>query len=131
MLERTIKIAAVVVLLFLFYCAGFLRGKEELVVSELVLTHSDMHHYSILNKIIEKESKWQHDLWGDSEYKYPAYGIAQFQRRTFYWLEEKAGFSNMDWKNPIHQLVMLDWALRNGYGHLWSTYNEAKEESEF
>lgn len=84
-------------------------------------------HYKLLDKIIEKESNGRVGVWGDSHKQYKAFGAVQFQERTFDWLSEKAGYKG-NWKNHHDQIELLDWAIRNKYGYLWSTYKSAKKE---
>ena len=62
------------------------------------------------------------NVWGDKNYIHKAYGIAQFQKRTFYWLMDISGKKNMKWKNKDDQIKLLKWALENGQGELWSCY---------
>ena len=77
----------------------------------------------ISKKVIQCESEGKHDgVWGDKNYPYPAYGIAQMQKRTFYWLMDISGKKNMKWKNKDDQIKLLKWALENGQGELWSCY---------
>lgn len=98
--------------------------KENETIKENLKKH--FKHYKLLDKIIEKESSGRVSVWGDSHKQYKAFGAVQFQERTFYWLSEKAGF-NGNWKNPDDQIELLDWAIRNNYGYLWSTYKNAKK----
>ena len=71
--------------------------------------------------IIECESTNEHDKWGDTDYVYPAYGIAQFQERTFYWLAGLAE-KELNWKSEQHQRWLLKWAIENNYGYLWTCW---------
>ena len=79
----------------------------------------------LIKKIVQCESSGRHSVWGDGG---RSYGIAQFQRRTFEWLKAKAGMRWLNWKNKEHQLILLEWALRNGYGRLWTCYHRVKRE---
>ena len=74
-------------------------------------------------KIIACESSFRPHIWGDDK---KSYGIAQFQKKTFYWLADKAKMKNMDWKLPEHQVRLLMWALDNGYGKYWTCYRKIK-----
>jgi len=76
----------------------------------------------IIDKILQCESENKHHIWGDLNYIYPAYGIAQFQKRTFLWLSKIAGKKNRQWKNKEHQIELLIWAIENGHGRLWTCY---------
>jgi len=82
------------------------------------------HVQVLADKIIELESEGEM-VWGDLDKEYPAYGVGQFQKRTFYWLAELAGYDNMDWKDEFDQRKLLYWAIKNGYGEYWSTYDNA------
>lgn len=77
----------------------------------------------IANKVMGCESPdGEHDHWGDLNYKYKAYGILQFQQRTFIWLSNLSGKKNMKWKNKNHQIQLFEWAVKNNYGYLWTCY---------
>lgn len=77
----------------------------------------------IANKVMKCESpEGKHDIWGDLNYPHKAYGIAQFQKRTFVWLSNLAGKKNRQWKKKEHQIELLEWALVNGHGKLWTCY---------
>ncbi len=78
------------------------------------------------NYIISKESSFRPGQWGDLDKPHKTYGKAQFQRRTFYWMAQKAGLKSPDWKNEEQQVWLLKWALRNGYGKHWGkNYTQA------
>jgi len=77
---------------------------------------------SLMDRVIDCESKWRTDVWGDLDKPYPAYGIAQFQERTFLWMSEEAGFEGLEWKNPYDQIKIMKWAFENGYEHHWSCW---------
>ena len=71
-------------------------------------------------KIQECESSNRHDgVWG----KAGEYGIAQFKSSTFYWMAEKVGLRNPDWKNRVQQEYLLRWALMNGLKNNWTCAN--------
>lgn len=73
--------------------------------------------------IINCESGGRHDgLWGDGG---RSYGVAQFNEQTFYRFAAKSGAPNLDWKNREDQIVLLHWAVTNGYGPSWSCYGKA------
>ena len=76
-------------------------------------------------EIIVCESSMQHDVYGDGD---KSFGWAQFQKRTFEWMAQKAGFEKLQWKNPYHQLILLEWALKNGHGPHWTCYNKLKKD---
>ena len=87
----------------------------------IALMPPDIKTDIIASKIIFEESGGVHDTWGDLDYKYPAYGICQMQKRTFIWLAEKAGEPYLEWKNREDQIFLLKWSINNGYCSLWST----------
>jgi accessory colonization factor AcfC len=71
-------------------------------------------------QIVMCESGGKHDVWGDLDKPYPAYGIAQFQKRTFNYFKKLAGKPELKWKNQDDQLWLLRWAIRNGYSKHWT-----------
>lgn len=71
--------------------------------------------------IIECESSGRHNASGDGG---ASYGIAQFKEETFYRFSKRAGLKNMQYKNPVHQLRVMSWALDNGYGNHWTCYQK-------
>ena len=77
---------------------------------------------ALAERIIHCESRGIHNVWGDLDYKYPAYGKWQFQERTFYWMADLAGYKGLNWKNEHHQDLVGMWALENGYESHWSCY---------
>jgi len=70
--------------------------------------------------IIQKESNGKM-VWGDHDKKHKAFGIAQFQERTFNWLKKESGMPYLEWKNEQDQETLLIWALAHDYCYLWST----------
>lgn len=102
-----------------------------------ITSHSTLHHKPQVlasNKntrwkdVIACESTWRHYdangriLVGDKHLPIQAYGIAQFQIRTFNWLKDLAGRPELSWKIKDDQIWLLRWAIDNGYGSLWSCY---------
>lgn len=85
---------------------------------------------NIVKKIIQCESEGKHNVWGDKNYIYPAYGILQFQQRTFIWLSNISGKKDMKWKNKDHQIELLKWALQNGQGGLWTCFRILSKRGE-
>lgn len=84
----------------------------------------------LANKIIECESNWRHLdkngnlLVGDKHLTYQALGIAQFQRRTFDFLSKLAGRTDLRIESEQDQIWLLDWAIKNGYEHYWSCFEQ-------
>jgi len=74
------------------------------------------------------DSKILEILWCESRFDHSrsnasgAEGIAQFKPKTFDWLKEKANMPNLNINHASDQVILLDWALRNGYGHHWECY---------
>ena len=75
-------------------------------------------------RVMMCESKMVHNTWGDLDYPHHAYGIAQFQERTFTWMKEMAGRPELHWKNKKDQIWLLEWAIENDYGKYWTCYRK-------
>lgn len=87
---------------------------------------ADILFVRVLEEIIQRESSGKHDgIWGDEG---KSYGIAQFQEKTFYWLAKKAGLQDPNWKNEAQQIALLAWAVKNGYGNLWTAVRQMEKE---
>lgn len=76
---------------------------------------------ALMIKIIECESSGHYDAVGDDGI---SYGIAQFRRETFEEFAKEAGFKGLIYKNPIHQLKVMNWALDHNYGRRWTCYRK-------
>lgn len=76
---------------------------------------------NLIIDILECESSGKHNIYGDAG---ASYGIAQFQRPTFYKFVKQAGFKKFYYENPIHQLKVMNWAIDNGYGAHWTCYTK-------
>jgi len=76
-------------------------------------------------EVIECESGGRHDAVGDGG---ASVGIVQFQKATFNWMKKIAGKPNYSWKNPIHQLRLMTWAVDHGYGNHWTCYRHLKKK---
>ena len=79
-----------------------------------------------MQKVIECESRGDNNAIGDKNYYKngkisPSYGIAQFQKSTFYWMSELSGIYG-DINNENDQLILMKWAFDNGYASHWSCY---------
>jgi len=92
---------------------GSLTVEHELTYVNQAPVVSDMVY-----KIIECESSWRPDVYGDGG---RAYGLAQFHRPTWDWLCELSG-KDLDYYEPHHQIELLTWALENGRGYLWTCW---------
>lgn len=76
--------------------------------------------------VIQCESAFKPNVWGDLDKPFPSFGIAQFQRRTFLWLSAKAGRTDLKWKDPKDQMWLLIWAIKHGYGHYWTCWRHLR-----
>lgn len=86
----------------------------------------------IANKVMKCESpEGKHNIWGDLNYPHKAYGILQFQKRTFIWLSKISGKKGLHWKNEKDQKELFFWAVQNGYGKLWTCYRILNKRGEF
>lgn len=87
---------------------------------------------SIVLKILQCESNFRSNVYGDGG---KAYGIAQFHRPTFNRFAMKAapemikaGLWPAQYKNPTHQVFLLDWAIKHNYGSSWTCYTKIKHQ---
>ena len=96
-------------------------AKLTLLIGLLLSPITQAADINLVINIIECESSGRHDVYGDDGI---SYGIAQFREETFYRFAKKAGFKRMYYKNPIHQLRVMNWALDNGYASHWTCYNK-------
>lgn len=83
--------------------------------------HAHAVSVDLLIAILECESSGKHDATGDSG---KSYGIAQFQKATFDRFVKKVGARGYQYRNPIHQLKVMTWAIDNGYGEHWTCYSK-------
>jgi hypothetical protein len=91
-----------------FYGRWLERNCWETVLEEVQREYQTLE---ILEKIIKAESGGRHNSFGVDGEK----GVAQFKESTFYWMAEKAGLGNPNWNDQVQQIVLLNWAIRNGY----------------
>lgn len=87
---------------------------------------ADMLFVRFLEEIIRRESSGRHSVEGRDEER----GLCQFKKDTFYWLSGLAGLKNPDWENEEQQIALLAWAVKNGYGGLWTTVKQMEKEIE-
>ena len=125
-----VRLVIVWVIAFILIQIGILRGRKveraEWQVRQQI--KADILFMRVLEEIIQRESSGKHDgIWGDEG---KSYGIAQFQENTFYWLAEKAGLQNPNWKDESQQITLLAWAVKNGYGNLWTAVRQMEKEIE-
>lgn len=72
-----------------------------------------------IGEIINCESGWKHEgVFGDNG---KAYGIAQFHKSTWDWLNKQRS-TNLDYYSMEDQIDMLVFALTNGYGKFWTCF---------
>ena len=76
--------------------------------------------------VVQCESNFRPNVFGDLDKPYPSYGLAQFQHRTFRWLALKAGRPDLKWKDPKDQMWLLIWSIKHKYGYLWTCYRSLK-----
>ncbi len=101
---------------------GYIIGGNTLMAVSPVYYPNPQTLGVLAERIIHCESRGIHDVWGDLDYKYPAYGKWQFQKRTFDWMADLAGYKGLEWKNEHHQDLVGMWALENGYESHWTCY---------
>lgn len=86
--------------------------KLETRIDEITLTYDQY-------RILKCESDLDENTIGDKNLEFRAYGIAQFQVRTFNWLAKKFNFKGSI-NNAEDQIKLFKLAIDNGYGYLWS-----------
>lgn len=86
-----------------------------------ISTNSIAADSKLLIDIIECESSGRHDAVGDDGV---SNGIAQFRKETFYEFARQAKMKGMIYKNPIHQLRLMNWAIDHGYGNRWTCFRK-------
>ena len=82
----------------------------------------------LVYNILQCESSLRHNVVGDQHLQYPAKGIAQFQERTFKYLQKKANKPELCWESAKDQIVLLKWAITRGYGSYWTCYRIVTKE---
>lgn len=125
-----IRLVAVLTIASILIQIGILHGRkvERAEWQARKQIEDDILFVRVLEEIIQRESSGKHDgIWGDEG---KSYGIAQFQESTFYWLAEKADLQDPDWKDESQQITLLAWAVKNGYGGLWTAVKQMEKEIE-
>lgn len=65
-------------------------------------------------KIIECESGGRYNaIKRDEKIGGASFGIAQFQKDTFFEFKHEAGHPEYQWKNPVHQMKLLAWVIKH------------------
>ena len=88
------------------------------------ISEEEKYFDQLTEDIIQCESQGKM-VWGDLDKPHKAYGVAQFQERTFDWMCKLSG-KNLDYANADHQRELLRWALENNYGRMWTCYYKIK-----
>ena len=82
----------------------------------------DYKEYSIIKKVIQRESEWNPNAIGDSGL---AKNIAQFHEGTFESFCEKSGIDG-DYESPYDQIRLMVWAFNNSLEHHWSAWKSLR-----
>jgi hypothetical protein len=96
-----------------------------LILSWVLPAHAMNVHTAI--SMIDCESSGRYNAVGDDG---KSFGIAQFQKATFNMLKAKAHMPELRWKNPIHQMRLMVWAVDHGYGHHWTCYSKIQHKTQ-
>lgn len=103
------------------YDQGFTEGTDRAVESEYKFRID-----FVLERMAYYESRNVVTARGDFDgNRYLAYGLYQFHHRTFRHFAVALGNPKLDWKNPEHQKIVAEYALKHGYGYLWASYKRA------
>ena len=102
------------------YFYGFISGCLMAVLVFYSIPSEAADGMMIVN-IVNCESSGRHDAVGDDGI---SYGIAQFRKETFYEFAKQSRIKGLRYRNPAHQLILLNWALDNGYGYRWTCYRK-------
>jgi len=100
-----------------------IQNNSLVAVSPLYLPHIQV----LADRIVDCESRGKM-VWGDLDKEHPAFGVAQFQKRTFDWLNELRG-TTLNYFDEQDQRSMLYWAIKNGYIYLWSCSSKIQYDS--
>jgi len=73
------------------------------------------------DKIVERESSWIKDIYGDHG---SAYSFAQYHEPTFEEMKIRANMPWLQYRNPEDQLTLLAWAYNEGPREMrhWTTW---------
>lgn len=85
----------------------------------------------VKTEVARCESRFVHNKWGDTNTAYPAYGIYQFQKRTFNYLKKIANRPELQWKSEKDQVWLFNWVCNyeNGkYLKYWSCYQKLQKK---
>lgn len=101
-----------ILILFTLYVLPAQAADANLIIAILECESSGRHH--------DKTDPTKMNC-GDSG---ASCGIAQFKQETFYRFAREAGYKNFYYKNAIHQLKLMNWAIDNGKGRHWTCYTK-------
>jgi len=111
--------------LAIFGAIVFVSPKTETVVFVYPQASEEEKYFDKLTEAIIKCESQGEMVWGDLDKPHKAYGVAQFQKRTFDWLCELSG-KDLDYYSAEDQKELLRWALENWHGRLWTCYSVVK-----
>lgn len=69
--------------------------------------------------VVAHESNWKPEAVGDHGL---ARNVAQFHKPTFDWMKKKANMPLLQYSSSTDQIILMEWALKNGEGRQWTTY---------
>ena len=121
-----VSFLSMIVFFFVGLESGILvQKRNELETAQIASTVvEELKILDTIERVIIAESGGKHqNVWGANG----EYGVCQMKRQTFYWLAKKAGLNDPDWKNQIHQIYLLRWAIKNGYASHWSTFSKVRD----
>ncbi len=93
-------------------------------VKPQMISEEEKYFDQLTEDIIQCESQGKM-VWGDLTLEHKAFGVAQFQKRTFDWLSELYG-KKLNYYSAEDQKELLRWALENWHGRLWTCYETVK-----
>lgn len=88
------------------------------------ISEEEKYFDQLTEDIIQCESQGKM-VWGDLDKLHKAFGIAQFQKRTFDWLSQEYG-KKLNYNSAQDQRELLRWAVENGHARLWTCYSIVK-----
>lgn len=96
------------------YLIEEVKKNEPVIKNDVITEPLD----AVIADVIDCESSGNPNKVGDWDYEHQAYGILQFQIRTFDYLSELSGLvGSID--NSDDQIRLFKWAIDNGYGRYW------------
>lgn len=100
---------------------------------EQVIACAELHDLdpALAREVAFLESSWRTDAVGDDG---ESVGLYQFKSETWQWMTDLAGMP--DWADPANRTdsrmaaYVATWAMANGYGEHWSTWELAQRRAE-